>query len=64
MNPGTSEESMINNVVWREALLRIGCDNLLHKLTRIEGDFTVRWEFVLIIADTTEKGTGSGHKHQ
>jgi hypothetical protein len=55
---------MINAVVWREALVRVGCENLLHKLTRIERDITVGWEFVLIIADAPEKGTGLGCKHQ
>jgi hypothetical protein len=59
----TSEESMVNNIVQRGALLRVGCENLLHKLARIERDIPVEWEFVLIIADAPEKGTSSGCKH-
>ncbi len=32
----TSEESMAKDVMQRGALLRVGCENLLHKLARIE----------------------------
>jgi hypothetical protein len=35
-NIATSEESMDNNVVQHGALLRVGCEDLLHKLACIE----------------------------
>jgi hypothetical protein len=32
----TSKECMVNDVVQRGALLRVGCEVLLHKLARIQ----------------------------
>jgi hypothetical protein len=47
---------MVNDVVQRRALLRVGCEDLLHKLARIERDIPVRRKLVLIIADAPGKG--------
>ena len=47
----TDEESVVDDVVQRRTLLRVGCEYLLYELTRIERDLPVRWKLVLIIAD-------------
>jgi len=53
MNPGTMPRV---KKTWSRMLCsmgrsRIGCENILYKLARIERDIPVRWEFVVIIAD-------------
>ena len=51
--PGTvpEEESVVDDVVQRRALLRVGCEYLLHEFTHVERVLPVGWELVLIIAD-------------
>ena len=51
--PGTvpEEESVVDDVVQRRALLRVGCEYLLHEFTHIERVLPVGWELVLIIAN-------------
>jgi hypothetical protein len=48
---------MVDDVVQRRALLRVGCEYLLYELTRVERDLPVRWKLVLIIADAPRKPT-------
>lgn len=52
----TSEECMVDNSVQRGALLRVRCEDLLHKLARIKRDIPVGGKLVLIIADAPGKG--------
>ena len=47
----TEEERVVDDVVQRRTLLRVGREYLLYELTRVERDLPVRWELVLIIAD-------------
>jgi hypothetical protein len=54
-NNATSEESMVNDAVQRGMLLRVGCEDLLNKLTRVERDIVER-EPVAIIVDVPERG--------
>ena len=50
-NSATEEESVVDDVVQRRALLRVGCEYLLYELMRVERDLPVRWELVLIVTD-------------
>lgn len=52
----TGKESVVNNVVQRGTFLRVGCEYLLHELTRIERDLPVGRKLVLIIADAPANG--------
>jgi hypothetical protein len=47
---------MVNDAGQRGAILRVGCEDLLHKLARIDRDPPVGRKLVLIISDAPEKG--------
>jgi hypothetical protein len=47
---------MVNDAVQRGMLLRVGCEDLLNKLARVERDIEVEREPVAIIMDVPERG--------
>lgn len=50
-NNAAGEERVIENVVKGGALLRVGSEDLLHELSRIEGNIPIGRKLVLVVSD-------------